>query len=217
MKKDNIRIDNSTCSFNFVDNIFNMVRTTDSRSGLLVIGQFIQEALDKGEKAVFISFSNPVQTLEVFKSMGFFFEEAILKENLIYLYYKMDFAETLSLSQDFKSIFDEVDFLGGGNVTNIAFENADVLLNTQSSFLIMSSVQKLATFSSNHKSTFLGQYIEADTQTSRYIDQTCKKILFSYYTLTQEGKVYFIHDHSQRSKGVARRSNIKAGKGFVRK
>ena len=209
-------IKDSNCSFNFVSNVFNMVKTTDSKKGLIVLGQFIQSALDRGEKVAFVSFSNPAQTLEVFRSLGFFFEDALIDERLIYLYYKTNFAKDMSLTQDFKGIFEEIETLGCGDVTNIAFENADVLLNTQSSFLTMSSVQMLASITGNHKATFLGQYVEMNNEASESVDQACQKILASYYSLEEKNNSSYVFDHSKRSKGLARSTSVRLGKGFVR-
>ncbi len=204
------------CSFNFVNNVFNMVQTPGPKVGLKVIGQFLNESLSKGNKAALVSFDNPNLTIAAFKSLGFDFSKALEDEQLLYFYYKTNFAETLSLSQDYESIFDEIEILGGEGIERVAFTNADLLLNTQSPILTSMSIQKMAAASGNHKFTFLGQYNESQTKTHETIHDKCKSVLASFYTIQNSKSGALITDHSIRSYGFGREAVFQTGTGYVR-
>ncbi|TNE99614.1 MAG: hypothetical protein EP326_07805 [Deltaproteobacteria bacterium] len=214
--KDFREVERTDCSFNFVNNVFNMVQTPGPKVGLKVIGQFLNESLSNGKKAALVTFDNPTLTISAFKTLGFDFEQALETEQLIYFYYKTNFAETLSLSQDYQSIFDEIAILGGENIERVAFTNADLLLNTQSPILTSMSIQKMAAASGNHKFTFLGQYNESQSSTFETIQEKCKSVLASFYTIKNSVDGAVVTDHSMRSYGFGREAVFQLGRGYVR-
>lgn len=159
---------------------FNLLRTNNKESTLLATAHFLQTGILLNQRVTLVCFDHPSYLLPSFRKHGFNFEEALISEQLIYLYYKPSFSYALNFSTNYRSLIDEAQYLSKGNVSRIAFCNADVLFNLESQLLAKLSTENIiATFNSPH-CTLLGCYEASDTAPHQLLDDTAKANLSSY-------------------------------------
>lgn len=159
---------------------FNLLRTFNKDSSLVAIGHFLQEGLSRDERVALVCFDNPVYLMDSFKEYGFSFNEKLVSEKLIYLYYKPFFSHSLNFSTNHKSLFTEIKTLSKNNISRIAFFNSDVLFNLESHLLAESSAQRIMASLSDNQPTILGCYQSTDSQTHKYLHEVSQTILSSY-------------------------------------
>ena len=115
-----------------------------------------------------------------FKEAGFCFDNELLTQQLIYLYYKPLFSYSLCYITDYRQLFEEIILLSNGDIGRIAFLNADVLFNLESHLLAEASAHHIITSFSDDKKTILGCYQASNTPSHQILDQIGKEFLGSY-------------------------------------
>lgn len=164
---------------------FNLLRVSSRGATVLAIGHFLQAGLERDQRVALVSFDHPGHLLAGFREAGFYFDRALLAEQLIYLYYKPVFSLSLNLSTNYRQLYSEIARLSNGQVSRIAFLNAEVLFNLESHLLAVSSADKLmAAFSSEHCSV-LGIYHGFDTPAHHLLHQVSKASMSSYLEIRE--------------------------------
>lgn len=160
---------------------FNLLRSYNKETNIAAIGHFLQEGLFRDQKVVLVSFDNPVYLMSSFKEYGFLFDEELIAENLIYLYYKPFFSHSINFSTNHQQLFSEIKSLSKGGVRRIAFLNADVLFNLETYLLAESSAERIMASFSDGQCTVLGCYQAIDSQShQKNLDEVCQSSLSSY-------------------------------------
>ena len=173
---------------------FNLLRTCNYETSIAAIGHFLQEGIDQDQRVALVSFDHPVYLLNSFKEYGFSFDEELLSEKLIYLYYKPFFSHSLNFATNHQKLFNEIKSLSNGDISRIAFRNADVLFNLETHLLAESSAERImASFNDDHCAV-LGCYQATDTQTDQHLDEVSQTYLSSYIEIkpaaNSTGKTY---------------------------
>jgi hypothetical protein len=166
----------------------NILEAADQNSSIAALGHYISSGLEQGKRVAFVSFENPKHALAKLEQYGFGSLESYLKkEQLIYIYYTPLFTKALSLSFDYRRLFEEIDQIGGQEITRVAFANCEVLFNLQSVPLAKASAIKLLSATENKKFTTLGSYIRREDSGQKNLTQACESTLISYITIDKCG------------------------------
>lgn len=160
--------------------VFNLLRACNKEVSIAAIGHFLKAGIELGQRVVLVSFEHPAYLMDNFKEYGVSFDDELLSEQLIYLYYKPFFSHSLNFATNHQKLFDEVQSLAKGDISRIAFLNADVLFNLETHLLAESSAERImASFSSEH-CMVLGCYQATDTLSHQHLDEVSKTVLTSY-------------------------------------
>ncbi|MGV6810185.1 MAG: ATPase domain-containing protein [bacterium] len=170
-------------------NSFNMLETSDSRLGLLAIAKFLIKGIQMNENVVLVTFDDPEKLIEKFASMGFNLQNLIYMEKLFILSYKETFSRSLNISTDYKGLFDEAKNLTNPQASRIAFLNANLLFNLESSNLATMSASKLTHAARSVGLTVLAQYTSIEGQAYQNLKQACHSMIDCYVSIyTAENK-----------------------------
>ena len=159
---------------------FNLLRTCNLQTNNSAIGHFLKSGIELDQRVALIGFEHPNYMLANFKEAGFCFDNELLSQQLIYLYYKPLFSYSLCYVTDYRKLFDEILLLANGDISRIAFLNADVLFNLETHLLAEASVQHIISAFSSAGNTILGCYQASDTPSHLSLDQISKECLSSY-------------------------------------
>lgn len=169
------------CDYTGLPNlVFNLLRACNKEVSISTIGHFLKAGIELDQRVALVSFDHPAYLLASFKKHGFYLEEELLSEQLIYLYYKPVFSHSLNFSTNYRQLLDETKALSRGDISRIAFLNADVLFNLETHLLAESSAERImASFSDEH-CVVLGCYQATDIPAHQHLDEVSKKSLNSY-------------------------------------
>jgi hypothetical protein len=166
--------------------VFNLVHACNKEICIVAIGHFLQAGIELQQRAVLVGFDHPAHLLSKFNGYGFSFEEALNKEQLIYLYYKPSFSHSLNFSTDYKLLFNEIKNLAKGGVKRIAFLNANSLFNLETYILAESSAEKITASFADHNCAILGCYQTIENASHQHLDMVGKTLLRSYIEIQQQ-------------------------------
>lgn len=162
---------------------FNLLRTCNKATSISAIGHFLKAGIEQGEHVVLVGFDNPAYLFENFKEYGVSFDDELLSEQFIYLYYKPFFSHSLNFATNHKKLLDEVKSLSKGNIGRIAFLNTDVLFNLETHLLAESSAERIVASFNDVDCLIMGSYQATDTNTHQRLDEVSKNFLNSYYEI----------------------------------
>ena len=94
---------------------FNLLRTCNLQANISAIGHFLKSGIELDQCVALIGFEHPNYMLANFKEAGFCFDNELLSQQLIYLYYKPLFSYSLCYVTDYRKLFDEILFLANGD------------------------------------------------------------------------------------------------------
>ena len=163
--------------------VFNVIESPNHQTGLLALGHFLMEGLKRGEKCTVLSLEHPLSFFESFSAWEMDFNSFLKSEQLVYLLYQPHVTSEIALTGDYSGVIGEIDRLASGVSDRVAFHQVDFLLNLQSHTLINSCVQKLAAAISQCSSTFLGQYVQFDTQIYQDVRVSFLKNMPGFFTM----------------------------------
>lgn len=161
---------------------YNMLATPDHDAAVAAIGHFLARGLRDGRRAVLVGFDNPRLILAKLEYYGFDYAAALESEQLIYLYYKPAFFHALSCSTDYTILFAEIRRLAG-EVSRLAFLNADMLFNLQSEYLAHVTAAKLAAAAGAGPTTVLGCFVHQRIAPHWLLDATCANLMPGYLVM----------------------------------
>ena len=159
---------------------FNILRASDEESSIAAIGHFLKAGIERNQRVCVVSFEHPLCLLPKFKSYGFYFDEDLLTERLVYLYYKPVFSFSLNFSTDYRQLLDELKRLSKGKVERIALFNSDVMFNLESHLLASSSAAGIISSFADYECVVLGCYQSASTEAYQHLHEVSMTILNSY-------------------------------------
>ncbi len=164
-------------------NIFNVVETPDHQTGLLMLGHFLKAGLQNGEKCTLVTLQDPLSLFQSLAECNFEFYEYLKSEQLAYLSYQPSANTEIGLTNDYNGLIQELERLSGDFPERVAFHQVDSLLNLHSHMLINNCIQKLSAAAANSSSTFLGQYVQFNTQIYRDVRVAFLKNMSGFLTL----------------------------------
>ncbi|MEE9355121.1 MAG: hypothetical protein V3U75_05980 [Methylococcaceae bacterium] len=167
--------------------VFNLLQVCNNETIIASMGHFIQEGIRQDERIVLVGFENPALLAKNFEKYNFFFDKALLSEQLIYLYYKPTFSYSLSFTIDYRDLLKEIRLLANDGVSRVGFLNVDALFNLQSYLLARSSAEKVIASLVDQDILSLGCYQSTDTQEHHNL-RTISNILVSSYLEIQPGQ-----------------------------
>jgi hypothetical protein len=165
---------------------FNLVRTCSQEISIVAIGHFLQAGIELRQRVVLVGFDHPAHLLSKFNGYGFSFDDALNKEQFIYLYYKPCFSHSLSFSTDYKLLFNEIKTLANGTVERIAFLNSDILFNLETYFLAETSAERITASFADHNCVILGCYQTIENISHQHLDMVGQALLRSYIKIQQQ-------------------------------
>ncbi len=167
---------------------FNLLRACSSEISLVSIGHFLKTGIESGKCVTLVCFDHPYYILTRLSDLGFSFEDDILSEKFIYLYYKPDFSHSLSLLNNYQQMFSEARNLSNDS-SRIAFLNVDVLFNLESYLLAESSAERIITSFNSPDCVVLGCYQASGTTGHQRLDEVGRTLLSSYLEIRHAGNV----------------------------
>lgn len=160
--------------------VFNLLRACNKEVNIGAIGHFLQTGLELGQKVVLVGFDYPIYLLHRFREYGFSFEDELLTERFIYLYYKPCFSHALSFTASYQHLFTEIKQLSRDGVGRLAFLNADVLFNLETHLLAELSTEKIMASFCDEDCVVLGCYQAAHIESHQRLDEVSQALLSSY-------------------------------------
>jgi hypothetical protein len=164
-------------------NIFNIVEATNGNAATATLGHFIQKGLNDGERVVLVSLENPKHVFAKLARYGFMLDPFLESEQLVYLYYKPNYAHSLNLSTNYQYLLNEILLLGGNSVNRVVFDNVDVLFNLQSLFLARASAAKISAATGSMNCTMLGIFVSSQSEDIENLKVACKALIPSYFMI----------------------------------
>ena len=119
-----------------------------------------------------------------FKEYNFDFDDALLTEQLIYLYYKPVFSFSLNLATNYRLLFDEIKALAKSEAGRIAFLNSEVLFNLETHLLAETSAEKIMATFCDQDCVVLGCYQATNSHVNTYLNDICHTSLRSFLEIT---------------------------------
>ena len=165
--------------------LFNFLHTTTKDASIVAVGHFLTTGIQLEQKVVLVSFEHPKQLFPRFKEYNFDFDEALLSEKLIYLYYKPVFSFSLNLAENYRLLFSEIKSLAKGKVQRIAFFNSEVLFNLETHLLAETSAEKIMAAFCDYDCVVLGCYQATNSHINSYLDEVCHTSLRSFIEITR--------------------------------
>lgn len=168
----------------FLENTINILRVPNLDQAALAAGMFLAGGLQNNEQVALVSFEHPDQLLSRLAEAGLSLDGALHSEQLIYLYYKPDVANSLSLSVDYRELFREFSRLAGEGVKRLVLFNVDALINANSEHLVHTSLHQLVYAANHYPVTMLGLFVSTG-QVGERLDEGCRAILPGYFVMDQ--------------------------------
>ncbi len=159
---------------------FNLLRTCNVEVSTSAIGHFLETGIELGQRVALVSFEHPDYLMARFEEYGFDFENELLSEQLIYLYYKPFFSQSINFSTNHRQMFDEIKGLSKGGVNRIVFLNTEVLFNLETHLLAKASAEKIMASFCDDQCVILGCYQATDNPAHQNLDEISKMFLSSY-------------------------------------
>jgi len=159
---------------------FNLLRACNAEVSISATGHFLKTGIDQGQRVALVSFEHPGYLMSRFKEYGFYFDDELLSEQLIYLYYKPCFSQSINLATNYRQLFSEIKRLSKGDVSRIVFLNADALFNLETHLLTKASAENLMATFSDDQCAILGCYQAADNPAHQHLDEIGKMFFSSY-------------------------------------
>lgn len=160
----------------------NILNVPDVSYATLAAGAFLSEGIQRNERVAVLSFEHPAKLFSRLAEAGLVLDWALQAEQMIYLYYKPDVAHSISLSVDYRELFNEVVRIGGEGIQRLVLFNVDALINANSEHLVHTSLHQLIYAANHFQLTLLGLFV-ASGHVAELLDEGCRAILPGYYLL----------------------------------
>jgi hypothetical protein len=165
---------------------FNLLRACNREAAVSATGHFIKTGIDLEQRVALVCFENPSFLLEKYREYGFSFDDELISEQLVYLYYKPIFSYSVSFGTDYFKLLDEAKRLSNGGVERIVFLNAEVLFNLETTLLAELSVDKVKASFNGDDCVVLGCYQAANIDAHKNLDDVCEGALGSYLEIKRQ-------------------------------
>lgn len=164
-----------------------VIETPDYHSGQVILGQYLNYGLKKGQRCVLITFDTAISFFENFLDWNYDFRQYLDTEQFILLNYKANIANEVGLTYNYDSLFEEINRLCGGELpARVAIQQVDTLINLNNMVLMNQSAQKLAVAANQPHTadmTLLGHFVQFNDPTHRDLSIALQKTVPGYFSL----------------------------------
>ena len=164
-----------------------VIETPDYHSGQVILGQYLNYGLQKGERCVLITFDTANSFFENFLDWNYNFRQYLDSEQFVLLNYKGNIANEVGLTYAYDSLFEEINRLSGGQLpARVAIQQVDTLINLNNMILMNQSAQKLAVAANQPHTaemTLLGHFVQFNDPIHRDLSIALQKTVPGYFSL----------------------------------
>ncbi len=162
---------------------FRLIETANMSLEILMAAKSVSAGLKKGENVILVSPESPEYLIRKLAMIGLNAQPYVDKGQLIIFNSQPAIAGNLSMSTNYKEVFDELFSLAGCSVDRVVMLRMDLLVNLESQYLAYASVCKFTQAAEQMGCKFIAQYSRNHSEAQDRLDAACSSLVNAYFVM----------------------------------